>query len=231
MRKDSWNVAPRNQCSVSTLTSSHLQLRGPPAEVVGCRWGHQLCAVDETARGTFPHGLGKHLEPRLRKTKDDDKILADAGKSLTVICDSCDEGWQGGNSWHWARWQPWLILSPTPSSCGPPPATCTQRHSEEWSETAPAALPQHSSIQERRTTNKKSSIQARSTKRQRDIWKEPNFKEISDPNTPPKETLKIQNQSQMNWRELSWWEKVNRRGSNHSTGYKGLFCKHRADSC
>lgn len=48
---------------------------------------------------------------------------------------------------------------------------------------------------------------------------------------PTKGTIKIQNQSQMNWRELSGWEKVNRSGSNHSTGYKGLLCKHGADSC
>lgn len=105
-------------CSAPLTCSS----RGPPAEAMGCRWGHQLCGVDGTSRSIFHRGLGKHLEPRLGKTKDDDKILAGAGKNLTVTCDSCDEGWQGGSSWHWARWQPWVILHPPPPppSCSPP---------------------------------------------------------------------------------------------------------------
>lgn len=171
----------------------------------GCRWGHQLCGVDEISRSIFPLGLGKHLEPRLRKTEDDDKIVAEAEKSLTVIRDSGDAGWQGGSSWHWARWHPWLILFPLALKLQPLPDMCT--------DTRKNGLRVHWPLCHSAAASGREGLQTRSPASRQDLLGVKkifeNCQELWDPNTPPKETIKIQNQSQMNWRELSWWEKVN----------------------
>lgn len=146
MRKDSWNVAPRNQCLSPCSAPLTCSSRGPPAEAMGCRWGHQLCGVDGTSGKHFPPWAGQAPGAQ---TWEDQGWWQDTGRC-----------WKESDSHLWLLW--WRVTGGVPgigqgvtalSDTAPPPTTPklqpqqhAQRHSEEWSETVPAALPQRSSI-------------------------------------------------------------------------------------